>query len=181
MQVLSIPPARDVMSCLPMEQELAMKQMLTGLMHMLVHSMQLDAMFSPRFSRSNTSDRCRMSSSNARVPGLNDMMERQLLDGEPSPTLSFSQSLSGCPTPKCPATCAYWSLGCPSMCKLDPGTGAKMENGNAGFQASRRALPRQARHQRRSAQQRRLSRQYRYVGSSTAVAVVHEIEPHSAL
>ena len=51
--------------------------------------------------------------------------------------------------------------------------------GHAGFQASRRALPRQARHGRRSAQQRRLSRQYRYSGSSTAV--VHEIEPHSAL
>ena len=50
---------------------------------------------------------------------------------------------------------------------------------NAGFQASRRALPRQARYQRRSAQQRRLSRQYRYSGSSTAV--VHEFEPQSAL
>ena len=55
--------------------------------------------------------------------------------------------------------------------------------GDAGFQASRRALPRQARHGRRSAQQRRLSgsaaNTYRYSGSPTAVA--HEIEPHSAL
>ena len=58
--LLSIPSARDVMSCLPMEQERAAQQILTEPVHMLVQAMQLDAMIGRQSFNSNAPGWCEM-------------------------------------------------------------------------------------------------------------------------
>ena len=70
LQLLSIPSARDVMSCVPMEQELAAQQILTEPMHMLVHAMQLDATIGRQSLNLNAPGWCKMPPSDLRELGV---------------------------------------------------------------------------------------------------------------